>query len=111
MPLEIEASIADRLPAMAKDALSRLPTEKQSMFVEEYKRRTRSPVLMLLLAIFFPIQLFLLGKAGLGVAFLLTGGGLLIWWLVEIFMAIPRTHSYNRDIAMAVVRDIKIFQQ
>jgi len=30
MPLEIEPSVADRLPSMVKEALSRLPVEKQA---------------------------------------------------------------------------------
>jgi hypothetical protein len=110
MPLEIEASIADRLPSLVKDALSKMPSERQSMFVEEYRRKARTPALMLILAVVFPIQLFLLGRAGLGIAFLLTAGGFAIWYVIEIFLAIPRTHRYNQDVAMGIIRDIKILQ-
>ena len=66
MPLIIEPSIASTLPPMVKEALSKLPDEKQSMFVSEYKKRSKNPVLIQILAIIFPIQLFLLDKAGLG---------------------------------------------
>lgn len=107
MALEIEPSIANGLPPMVREALSKLPSERQSMFVEEYRRKSKSPALILLLAIFFPIQLFMLGKTGMAIAFWLTGGGLFFWYVVEIFMAIGRTRDFNRDVATAVVRDIK----
>lgn len=108
MALEIEPSISDVLPSMVKEALSRLPIEKQSMFVDEFNRKRRDSGIMLALAILFPIQLFLLGKTGLGIAFWLTGGGCGVWWLIEVFMAFKRTRDFNEDIAKAIVRDIKI---
>ena len=108
MALQIEASISDNLPTMVKEALSKLPVERQAMFVEEYRRKAKSPGLMLFLAIVFPIQLFLLGKTGLGVAFWFTFGGGGFWWFVEIFLAMGRTRTFNEDVAMAVVRDLKL---
>ena len=63
---------------------------------------------MLALAIFFPIQLFLLGKTGLGVAYLLTAGGCGIWWIVEIFLTKGRVNSFNEDLARTLMRDMKI---
>lgn len=108
MALEIETSIADALPSMVKESLSRLPPEKQGMFVEEYKRKAKSPGLMLALAILFPIQLLLLGKTGLFVAFFLTAGGLWVWWFIEIFLAMKRTREFNEDIAKTITRDLKI---
>jgi hypothetical protein len=95
---------------MVKEALSKLPAEKQSMFVEEYKRKAKSPGAMLALAILFPIQLVLLKRTGLWIAYLFTAGGLGIWWLIEIFIAFPRTRSFNHDVAKEIVRDIKIMQ-
>jgi hypothetical protein len=108
MALDIETSIRDQLAPMVKEALSKLPADKQSMFVDEYQRKAKSPVLMLLLAIFFPIQLFLLGKTGAAIAFWLTFGGLGIWWFVEVCLAMKRTNDFNRDVATAIVRDIKV---
>jgi TM2 domain-containing membrane protein YozV len=82
--------------------------EQQSIFIDEYKRKRKNAFLLFLLAIFFPIQHFLLGKAGIGVIFWLTCGGLGVWWIIEIFLAIPRTRAYNNDAAIAVMRDLKI---
>jgi hypothetical protein len=108
MPLEIETSIADQLPMMVKEALSKLPTEKQGMFVDEFKRKAKSPGVMLALAIFFPIQLVLRKKTGLFIAYWLTLGGLGFWWIAEIFMAMSRTRAYNEDLSKEIIRDIKI---
>lgn len=93
---------------MVKQSLSALPVERQACFVEEYKRKAKSPGLMLVLAIFFPIQLVLLGKTGLQIVFWLTGGGFFIWWVVEIFLAMKRTREYNEDLAKVILRDLKI---
>lgn len=65
----------------------------------------------MVLAIFFPIQLFLLGKTGLGVAFILTGGGMFVWWIIEIFMTPKRVRDYNENVAATIMRDLKIMNQ
>jgi hypothetical protein len=65
---------------------------------------------MLALSILFPIQLFLLGKTGLGIGYWLTGGGCGVWYLIEIFMAFGRTRAFNEDVAKSIVRDLKIMQ-
>jgi len=96
--LEIAPSIADTLPSSVKQALSKLPSEIQSTFEDEYKRKYKNKTVMLLLAIFFPIQHFLLGKVGLGVFFWITLGGLWVWWFIEIFLAIPRTRTHSRQV-------------
>jgi len=64
---------------------------------------------MVLLAIFFPIQLFFVGKVGLGVAFLLTAGGCGLWWIVEIFLSPKRVRDYNEEISLQIARDLKFF--
>ena len=60
--LEITPSIAEKLPTIVKSALNNMSAEEQMMFQEEYEKKSKSTGLMVFLAIFFPIQLFLLGK-------------------------------------------------
>ncbi len=110
MALDINPSLLDNLPGTVKAALSKMSPEQQSLFCEEYQRKSKSTGLCVALAILFPIQLFLLGKTGLGIVFWLTGGALGIWWLVEIFLTPKRVRAYNADVATAVVRDMKIMQ-
>lgn len=63
---------------------------------------------MTILAVIFPIQLILLGKVGLWFAFFFTGGGLGIWWLIEIFLTPNRIDECNGEIATEIIRKIKI---
>ena len=98
MGLQVEASVANSLPLMVKEPLSKMPVERQSVFVEEFKKKQKSKGVMIALAIFFPIQLFLLGKTGLGIVYWLTGGGMGFWWLIEIFLTSKRVDEYNGDV-------------
>ena len=84
-----------------------LAEEQQMWFLSEYRQRSRSVAAMMALAILFPIQLFFLGKVGLGVAFLLTGGGFGIWYLVEWFLTPGRVREYNEVIALGLVHYLK----
>ena len=65
---------------------------------------------MVVLSVIFPIQLFLLGKTGLGVAFILTWGGLGVWWITEMFMTPKRVNDYNDMLATNIARDLKIME-
>ena len=108
MSLHIDSKLANQIPSSVKQGLAKLPPELQSTFEEEFQRECKSGALMLMLAIFFPIQHFFLGRTGLGIVFTFTGGGLFVWWIIEWFLAIPRTRAYNQDVARRILRDIKI---
>ena len=110
MALEIKPSIVDKLPTMVKSALNNMSTEEQMMFQEQYEKKSRSTGLMIFLAIIFPIQLFLLEKIGLGIAFLFTGGGLWIWWIIEWFLTPKRVREYNGDVATKILTDMKLIK-
>lgn len=46
----------------------------------------RSWIATLLLAIFFPVHRFYVGKIGTGILFWLTAGGFGIWYIIDIVM-------------------------
>ena len=106
--LHISQSIADTLPAIVKQNISKLSPESQATFESEYKRKKRSPGVFLALAILFPIQFFLEGRVGLGLVFLLSFGGFGWWWLIDIFLVWGRTKAYNEELASTIMRDLKI---
>lgn len=108
MALEIRSEVAKQLPSSVKNALGRMPGDQQAVFEEEYVDKRRSAVLMLLLAILFPIHFFFEGRVGLGILYWLTLGGFGLWWLVEIVMVWGRTKRFNQDTATALLRDMKI---
>ena len=45
---------------------------------------------------------FWLGQTGLGILKYITGGGCLVWWLVDIFTAGSRCDDYNRQKAQEI---------
>ena len=106
--LEISPSIADKLPPIVKQGLTKLSPEQQMTFEHEYKRRARNNVLFLVLAILFPIQHFLEGRVGLGILFILSFGGFWVWWLVDIFLVWGRCNRHNEDLATGILRDMKL---
>ncbi len=110
MALEITPSIAKKLPIIVKSALNNMSVEEQMMFQEEYEKKSKSTGLMVFLAIFFPIQLFILGKTGLGIAYLITAGGLSVWWIIEWFITPKRVREYNGDIATKIITEMKMMK-
>lgn len=76
-----------------------LSADQQQAFASYFEHRKRSTGLMILLAILFPIQLFLLGKFWLGVLFWITGGGFGVWYVIEWFLTPGRVRDYNSAVA------------
>lgn len=110
MPLLIKESLLPHISPMMQAALSKMSIEEQSLFQSEFERKKRSTGWMMFFAIFFPIQLILMGKTGLWVIFLLTWGGLWVWWIVEIFLTPKRVREYNQDIATQIITNIKLIK-
>ena len=108
MALEIPRDIEKTLPPRVRTDLAAFSSKQQQTFVDLYKKRERNKTIMIILSIFFPIQMFFLGKVGLGIIFWLTLGGLGIWWFVEIFLTAGRTDSYNSNMAEEILADIKV---
>ena len=106
--LYISASVADSLPSMVKNELAKMPAQKQEEFVEEYKRKAKSlGVAYLFLIIVLAMHYGYLRKWGLQVVFWLTGGGFLIWWIIDLFRLPGLVKNYNKDIATDTMRNLK----
>lgn len=108
MSIAVSPSTSNQLPATVKTALSKMADEQQLLFEDEYKRKAKNSGLLTLLAILFPIQFFLLGKTGLGIAFIITFGGAGIWWIIEWFLTPKRVKSFNDDVATRLLTEMKI---
>ena len=108
MALSVTDSVADELPSTVKTALSKIEENQQQQFEEDYKRKRRSPGVMLALAILFPIQHFLEGKVGLGILYWLSLGGLGVWYVIDAVLIWGRTKRHNEETGKNILRDMKI---
>ena len=110
MSMYIDHKIQSRLSLALQSTILQLTEPEQKIFWMQFPSQSRDPAVMTLLAIFFPIQFFLLSQIGLGVAFILTGYGCGIWWVVEWFLAAGRTRKYNDTIARNLIQGIRLNQ-
>lgn len=95
------------LAPVAQANFENLTDEQKSAFLSYYRSQERSTVLMVVLAVLFPVQLFFLGKILLGIVFWLTGGGFGIWYIVEWFLTPGRVREYNAQVAADAFRLIE----
>ena len=98
----------DNFSPIVESAIAKMSEKEKLVFKSEYDRKKRDKGLMIVLAVIFPIQLFLLRRVGLGLAFWLTGWGALFWWIIEWFLTSRRVDECNEEIATDIARDIKI---
>ena len=98
------------LEPITQQAIRKLDSDELLLFTSTYGRKKRGVGGMVALAVLFPIQLFLLGKVALGVAFVLTWGGLGVWWIVEWFLTPTRVREYNNMVAMGIVQEISLMR-
>src|SRR5690554_2479140 len=106
--LYVPSSIADNLPSMVKNELTKLSAQKQEEFVEEYNRKAKSTgIAYLFLIVIFTMHYGYLRKWGLQVVFWLTGGGFFVWWIIDLFRLPGLVKSYNKDVATDVLRNLK----
>ena len=104
MALDIPTGVAQKLNPIAKAALSVMSPEEQKTLQERYQKRAKSTGLMVFLSIVFPpVQLFLLRKTGLAIAFVLTAGMGGIWYIIEWFLTPKRVREYNANVVLLLV--------
>jgi len=104
----VPPNIFDKLPGMVRSSLSQMSPEKQADFFQEYKRRRKSVATGYLAWLFVGWHYLYIGKLGWQIAFWLSFGGLIIWWIIDVFRIPSLIRNYNQDIAIDIVRDVKI---
>ncbi len=102
-----ESSILPTLPSMVKNAFSKMSGEKQEMFLEEYYRRARSVSTAYVVWFLFGFHYIYVKKWGTQLLFWITGGGFLIWWIIDLFRVSSLVKEYNKTIAIEVMTNLK----
>lgn len=98
----------EKYPPVVMASFSKMDETQRLTFESAYKQRCWSKGVMIALAILFPIQHFLLGKTGMGVAFWLTGFGGGLWYIIEIFLTSGRVDEHNGQVATEIARDLRL---
>lgn len=108
MPLYISQSSASVLPLMVNNELSKLPADRQREFVEEYNRKEKSVSTAYLLWLLLGWHYAYINKWPLQILFWISLGGVGIWWFIDAFRMQNIIDDENRNIAVSVIRDMKI---
>ena len=85
---------SEKIPYV-RDALIRLPEQQLPML---FSMSFKDPMTMLIISILvgeFGVDRFMMGDIGLGVLKLLTFGGCLVWWAVDIALIQNKTREVN----------------
>lgn len=96
-------------PPIVQNALGKMDEDQQLTFKSEYDKHKKTLAPMILATVFF-IHFFLYGRVGLGVVYVVTMFFTIgfIWWAVEICMIGKRLRDHNDELAVNLMRDMKI---
>jgi len=100
-------SIRRQTPESVQRKLSEMDEHAQHAFSEEFRKRRKSSLLAFLL-LNMGLHYVYVGKVWLNVIFILSFGGLLIWWFIDLFRIWGLVRDKNRSIAIEVLREIQI---
>jgi len=90
------------LPMEVMPHFNKLTPEKQGMVYQQWSSKKKSGTVALVLAIFgLPFLYF--GKIGMWLLYIVTGGGLMIWWVIEIVRANARAKEANLETARNII--------
>jgi len=98
---------ADKMPII-KEKLMLLPDEK---FSQLYALELKDPTNILLFSIFlgeFGVDRFLVGDIVLGILKLITLGGCLVWWFIDLFLIRDRARAVNYEKLMELLSQTTI---
>ncbi len=104
--VRIPPAVTSALPASILLELRKIAPEKQPVFLEAYGRQAKSWEVALLCWLLVGGHYAYLGRVGRQVLFWLTGGGLLVWWLVDGLRLRRLVREHNCAVARAVLRSL-----
>ena len=103
----IPESILAELPETVKEEVTQLPRENQGLFIEAYRKKKKSVLIAYLLCVAYGTHNVYLEKTDLAFWFWLTGGALLIWWIIEFFRIPRMVREYNRTASRVVLAEAR----
>ena len=104
----IPRSILNKLPTMVRVEVSKMSSEKQELFIEEYRRKVKSVGVAYVLWFVIGLHYIYLGKLGWQFFYWVTGYGFIIWAIIDLFRIPSLVRDYNQDAAIDVLRNLKL---
>jgi hypothetical protein len=96
------------LPPAVEAGKAKLAPEMQSAFVRDFGLRRKSLLVAYITWLLLGWHYLYLGKIGLQFAFWFTGGGLLVWWLIDLFRMPGVVARRNEDVAREMMVQYKL---
>ena len=100
--------IADSVPSAVRDRVAALPEQRQHEFVGAYNRQARSTATAYFLCLLVGAHYAYVGRRGIQIVFWVTLGGLLIWWVVDLFRIPAMIRRYNEEVATNIMRRLQM---
>ena len=77
------------------------------IFQTQYSSVKKDRGLATILAVILGCDRFYLGQIGLGILKWITGGGVIVWWFIDIFTAAGRADEFNRNKAREIAISLR----
>jgi hypothetical protein len=103
----VPEAVRRMVPAMVADELDTLSDAQQSAWLEEFERRAKKPALAYVCLVLCGVHYAYFGRWVLQLLFWGTLGGFFLWWIADIFRVPGLIRDANRDVAVAVLRDLR----
>ena len=91
-----------------------LSDPERTQFDIQFSSRRKDPTIALILSLLFGmvgVDRFYLGQTGVGIAKLLTFGGLIIWALIDLFLIMGAARRRNKEIAQSVYQSLVMMRR
>jgi len=99
--------LADRVPPAVRGKVAALPAQRRHEFAEAYNRTARSTAAAYFLCLLVGAHYAYVGRRGIQIVFWVTLGGLMIWWVVDLFRIPVMIRRYNEEVAKDILRRLQ----
>jgi TM2 domain-containing membrane protein YozV len=104
-------TIKSQIPEAVYQKVAGMEPVAQAGFVDEFNRKKKSvgvAYVFWALGSILGLHYLYFGKALLFFLFLITFGGFMIWWLIDLFRVPGIIKNHNKSVALNVLRDIQV---
>jgi type II secretory pathway pseudopilin PulG len=108
--LQLPQAIVPIFPEISEvvaQKLAKMDNLAQHAFIVEFNKRKKSSFMAFILWFALGLHYAYLGRVWITIVFMLSLGGLWIWWFIDLFRIPSMVRDYNKSVAINVLRDIQ----